>query len=275
MTRAEVEQLDRQIYATLADSHPQSVRHVFYEMTNHRLPIYVKKTCKRNSGYNSVQRRLLKMRRDGTIPYSWIADMSRRGYFTPTYSSAADFVRSMQGQYRADLWRDAADRCEIWCESRSIASVIMQDCRDLAVSLFPCGGYSSASFANAAAEEVNASADFRPLVILYLGDLDPHGKRIGRTLEQELRRHLHSDIEMHFRRIAITPEQVEQYDLPDNGEAEHKVEAEAMPAKILRQILRDAVEALLPPGALFAALVAEQSERAHLEHMARMLEGTA
>lgn len=76
-----------------------------------------------------------------TVPYSWIADMSRRGYFTHTFSGAGDFVRRMAGLYRADLWRDCEFRCEVWCESRSIASVIQQDCEDLAVDLFPCGGF--------------------------------------------------------------------------------------------------------------------------------------
>ena len=46
------------------------------------------------------------------------------------------------------------------------------------------------------------------------------------------------------------------------------VEAEAMPAMILRQIVREAVESYLPPRALQAALVAEESERAGLQMLA-------
>ena len=49
------------------------------------------------------------------------------------------------------------------------------------------------------------------------------------------------------------------------------VEAEAMPARIMRQLLRDEIEALLPRRALEVAKAAEQSEREHLERAAEIL----
>ncbi len=45
-------------------------------------------------------------------------------------------------------------------------------------------------------------------------------------------------------------------------------EAEAMPARILRGLLREAIEKLIPEGALAAAKVAEASERAGLRLLA-------
>lgn len=54
---------------------------------------------------------------------------------------------------------------------------------------------------------------------------------------------------------------------------EYTVEAEAMPAHVLRGILRGEVEALLPQNALEVAKVAERSERAHLARMANLLGG--
>ena len=103
-TSARIDQLDRQIIETLRADHPQSVRHVFYRMTDPRLPEPVEKS---DRGYRHVQARCVKLRRDGRIPYDWIADMSRRGYFVNTYSGASDFISSMAGLYRADLWADA------------------------------------------------------------------------------------------------------------------------------------------------------------------------
>lgn len=43
-TRAEVDALDKQILDVLAGDHPQSVRHVFYRMTDPRLPEPVEKS---------------------------------------------------------------------------------------------------------------------------------------------------------------------------------------------------------------------------------------
>lgn len=278
-SKERLEQLDAQIIDVLKTDHPQSVRHVFYRMTDPRLGEPVEKS---DRGYRHVQDRCVKLRRSGRIPYNWIADMSRRGYFTNTFSDAGDFIRRMAGHYRADLWRDAEYRCEVWAESRSIASVLTDECEELAVSLYPCGGFASLSFAHAAAEEHNGDDDTRPLIVLYVGDYDPAGVLIDRALERELRTHLRTDIPMDFRRIAINEEQVKEYDLPTkprkegdkrSQHIEYTVEAEAMPAHVLRGILRDEVEALLPQNALEVAKVAERSERAHLARMANLLGG--
>jgi hypothetical protein len=273
-TKDRIDQLDEQIMAVLREDHPQSVRHVFYRMTDPRLGEPVEKS---DSGYRHVQDRCVKLRRSGRIPYNWIADLSRQGYFTNTYSDAGDFIRQMGGLYRADLWRDADARCEVWAESRSIASVMLSDCKELAVDLYPCGGFASLSFVHAAAQFHNASQDTRPLVIVYVGDYDPAGVLIDVTLERELREHLRHDIDIDFRRIAVNEEQVETYDLPTKPRKDgdkrsqhltYSVEAEAMPASTLRRILRLEVETLLPENALQVAKVAEQSERNHLARMA-------
>jgi len=277
-TREQIEQLEEQIIEVLRDDHPQSVRHVFYRMTDPRLPEPVEKS---DRGYRHVQDRCVKLRRSGAIPYNWIADMSRRGYFTNTYSSAADFLRRMRGLYRSDLWRDAKYRCEVWVESRSIASVLVDDCEELAVDLYPCGGFSSLSFVHEAAEQHNATSDYRPLVVFYVGDFDPAGVLIDVALERELREHLHSSIDLVFDRIAINDRQITTFDLPtkprnaSDRRSPHiaeTVEAEAMPAQVLRAIVRTHVEALLPAGALEAAKVAEASEREHLARVAVLLE---
>lgn len=278
-TQARIDQLDSQIIQVLKEDHPQSVRHVFYRMTDPRLPESVEKS---DNGYRHVQERCVKLRRAGRIPYNWIADMSRRGWHVDTFSGADDFVRSLAGYYRADLWRNANYRCEVWAESRSIASVIQKDCEELAVSLYPCGGFSSLSFVHQAAEQHNSSDDNRPLVVLYIGDYDPAGVLIDQSLQKELRQHLRSTIPLEFVRVGINEEQIDEYDLPTkprkasdkrSQHVKYTVEAEAMPAHILRELLRWEVEYLLPENALHAAKVAEESERAHLLRMADMLGG--
>lgn len=103
-TDSQLEQLDKQIIDVLQEDHPQSVRHVFYRMTDPRLPEPVEKSDK---GYRHVQDRCVKLRRAGRVPYDWFADLSRRGYFVNTFADASDFVTRMKGLYRADLWQHA------------------------------------------------------------------------------------------------------------------------------------------------------------------------
>jgi len=164
-----------------------------------------------------------------------------------------------------------------------MAGVIEDDCRELAVSLYPAGGFSSITLAYEAASNINDECrDGRGCVILYIGDYDPAGVMIDVALERELRKHLDPSIKLFFWRLAITDDQIEEYDLPTKPRKEtdrrarhilETVEAEAMPAHIIRSYVRTAIEGLLPKDALAVAQAAEESERDHLERMANLLGG--
>jgi hypothetical protein len=208
-THTQVETLDQQILDVLEKDHPQSVRHVFYRMTNPRLAELVEKS---DRGYRHVQDRMFKLRRSGRLPYGWISDATRRGFFTRTYASAADFLHSVKGHYRADLWAQTAYCVEVWTESRSIAGVIERDCRELAVSLYPCGGFASVTLAYDAVEEIVGKYDAVNWVIFYVGDYDPAGVLIDVALERELRQHLdfhNEDIGLTFERTGSGHQQIE------------------------------------------------------------------
>jgi hypothetical protein len=170
----------------------------------------------------------------------------------------------------------------VWAESRSIAAVIEDMCRELAVSLYPSGGFTSLTLAHQSAEWINETTGQGeiPATVIYVGDYDPAGVLIDKKIEAELRTHLHPDVYMDFRRVAITPSQIIAYDLPTKarkaGErrAPHiteTVEAEAMPAHVMRELIRSAVNEYLPPGALEAITAAEDSERDMLRSIAGAL----
>lgn len=277
-TQADLATLDGQLVTALELDYPQSVRHLFYLMTNPRLAVPVPKT---DAGYALVQRRCVLLRERGAVAYDRIADATRRGYFVNTYSNAADFIRNQARFYRADLWREADYRCEVWVESRSLAGVVLDVCEDLGVSLYPAAGFASLSFIYAAAEIINAADDGRPLIVFYIGDYDPAGVLIDRAIEEGLRKHLRLGVDMQFIRLGITPEQVASYDLPTKPrkdgdrrarEVAYTVEAEAMPAHTLRELLRASVESLLPAHAIRAAAIEEAQQRHYLHVMATRYE---
>ncbi len=276
-TKADLLLLDEGIIQTVREHRPCSVRQVFYQMTDPRLPAFVEKS---DRGYGRVQARCLLLRRSGQIKYHWIADMSRRAYQTDVFENASDFVERMSSLYRADLWRDADVICEVWVESRSIASSVIELCDRYAVNLYPCGGFSSVSFVHSAAEDLNSGNLGKPVVILFIGDYDPAGVLIDVALQRELRTHLDPSIKLIFKRVGINREMVEKYDLPTKprkpGDRRSlhipfTVEAEALPANTLRSLLETEIVALLPSQALRIAQIAEESEQAHLRHMATLL----
>ena len=278
-TAEQVEQLSDQMVDALSMDHPQSVRHVFYLMTN---PTLLEPVDKTEAGYRQVQNYMTKLRREGRIPYGWVTDATRRGYHVNTYGNAGDFISSMAGLYRGDLWRDAEHYVEVWCESRSIAGVIDDTCDELAVSLYPSGGFSSISLVYQAAEYINRHTDFgeKPAEVIYIGDYDPAGVLIDKSIENELREHLFG-VELTFHRIAINEDQIIDHDLPTKPrklgdrrvlDLVETVEAEAMPVRILRDLLREKVESYLPNGALEVVQVVEGSERAGLVRLGMALE---
>lgn len=249
-------------------------------MTDPRLPEPVEKS---ERGYTQVQHRMTKMRRAGTIQYDWITDATRRGYHTSTYRNAAEALRAWQGHYRGDLWSSAGVYVEVWCESRSIAGVIEGVCEELAVSLYPAGGFTSLTLAHQAAEYINHSTDCGMIDahVIYLGDYDPAGVLIDQKIDEELRRHLDPAVWLEFDRIAVLQEQIVEMELPTKPRKESErrvqhiqetVECEAIPAGVLRELLRDAIESFLPPDALAAAKIAEESERAQIGWAADRLE---
>ncbi len=279
-THARVSRLDAQIIAALDADNPQSVRHVFYLMTDPRLAEAVEKS---DRGYRHVQDRCLKLRRSGAVPYGWISDTSRQAYFTPTYGGTADFLKRVSGLYRGQLWErpEVAFFCEVWCESRSLAGTLLPLCKEMAVPLYPAGGFSSASFIYDAAQGLNEKG---ATIVFYVGDYDPAGVLIDRSIEQGLREHLNPGVVLRFERVAITPEQIVAYDLPTKPRkttdrralhTERTVEAEAMPAGMMRQLLRDRIEALLPEGLLASVKLAEKSERDILRTFAGTIGGAA
>ena len=240
-------------------------------MTDPRLPVHVPKT---EHGYRRIQRRLTLLRRSGRLSYARLVDTTRAGHHVVTYGGAGEFLERVAGMYRHNLWEYADTHVEVWCESASIAGVLRGTCRELAVSLYPTRGFTSLTLAYEAAAEINEAAPDRAVVV-YVGDYDPAGVLIDQSVETELRKHLHVPLEL--RRLAINEDQIETYDLPAKprkpGERRRPdvkatVEAEAMPAGILRGMVRDAVEAYLPADALLAAKEAEASERAVLRSLA-------
>ena len=263
-TKAQIEQLERQIVEILREDNPQSVRHVFYRLTDPRLPEPVEKT---DAAYKGVVRRLVTMRKAGTVPYGWISDSSRMGYHVATYRGPQDFLRRVTGFYRLNEWELADTHVEVWCESRSIAGVLRETCQRLGVSLYPSGGFSSESFIYEAAEDIRYEG--KPVVLLYVGDYDPAGVWIDRDIIGKMRRHL-PDHDIELRRLAITAEQIEQHDLPTKPRKKGDrrrlditatVEAEALPAATLRAMVENAVHEYLDPEVRERLRVSEAAQR--------------
>lgn len=141
-------------------------------------------------------------------------------------------------------------------------------------------GYASLSFLHSAAEHIN-ELDV-PAYIYHLGDYDPSGVDAGEKIEQTLRE-LPPAAQIHFERLAVTPEQIAAWRLPTRPTkttdtraknfGELSVELDAIDPDQLRAIVGQAIERHLPSEQWRVLKAAEQSERDHFMKIAQMLGG--
>ena len=149
------------------------------------------------------------MRKEGVLPYNFIADKTRYVHKPDTYQNLQAYLNLSTQTYRRALWLNQPVSVEIWIEKRALIGVVSDVTAEYDVPLYPCGGYPSLSFISGAAEFIKAS--LKPVYIYYFGDHDPTGKDIPRSIQETL-----SDLgaEFHFELVAVTEDQISSWDLP-------------------------------------------------------------
>jgi hypothetical protein len=137
------------------------------------------------------------------------------------------------------------------------------------VPLMVARGYASLSFLYNAAEAINELNI--PAHIYHLGDFDPSGVNAGEKIEETLRE-LAPDAEIYFERIAVTPEQIADWDLPTRPtkksdtrakrfDSDLSVELDAIPPDRMRALVEEAINRHLPQDQFEVLKAAEESER--------------
>ena len=261
-TKVEMGAIRDAIFSELKETHPQTVRHVFYRMVT--LDVVPKQE---KLGYQTVKNQLLNMRKDGRVPWSWVGDATRWQRKTTSYGSLEEALRHTARFYRRDIWRQAEVYVEVWCESDSIASVIMEVTDVYDVPLMTSRGFSSVTYLWEAARAIAEVG--KPAHIYYFGDWDPSGKIIPEVIERDLKKFA-PEAEIHFERVAITEKQTQEYGLltrPPKKSSHSKgftggaVEIEAMPVPGLLNLVKDCIVQHINLRHLGVLKVAEESER--------------
>ena len=269
-TKAEIQEICHAIHEVLSGDNPQSVRHVFYRLTGAPYNL-VPKT---EAGYRTVQRKTLDLRRGKGLPWRWVSDGTRWRRVQQSYDTPADAIRHTAISYRRDLWSRTDAYVEVWCESDSMAGVIIGEADRYNVPLMCSRGFSSDSYLHGAAEEI--ADQKKPAFLFYVGDWDPSGKIIPEDIEKKLRAFA-PRAEIHFERLLVTPNQIAKWSLPTKPakKSTHSkqfsggtVEAEAVPSEVARRLVREAIEQHLDQHEVRVIEEAEKSEAALLSIIA-------
>ena len=272
-SKADLRALRAWLLTIIAEIRPATVRQVFYQATVRGL---IEKT---EAGYKLICRELTFMRRNGLLPFDWIADNTRWQRKPRTYASLEAMLRFTKQTYRRALWNDQDVYVEVWLEKEALAGVLIEITRQYDVPLMVTKGYPSLSFLHSAAAQI--AAQRKPAYLYYFGDRDPSGVDIDRFVKQELRKYAPRS-EIHFSRVAVLLYQIEQLNLPTrptkrtdsragkfNGQS---VEVDAIHPATLREMCEDCILGHVDDEALAATQRVEEAERGTLDKIIANLE---
>jgi hypothetical protein len=200
------------------------------------------------SGYKPVQKELVRLRREGLLDWSFIADNTRWMRKAMTWRSVEEAIAVWSQSYRRDLWQGQGVRIEVWLEKDALAGVVMEQAEKWGVPLMVTRGTSSITFLYSAAMEARGAWENVGVrtVVLALYDYDMGGVRSSGAVERGLREHA-GDAPIEYRQLAVMREQIEEWSLPTRPAK--KTDSEY--ARWVREYGTEAVELdAIPPNRL-------------------------
>lgn len=170
--------------------------------------------------YSNLCEHLANARRGGMIAFDAIRDDGVTTINRRYFADEDDFrwhLRGLARGYRRDLMASQPFHVEVWCEAAGMLQQLESVARPYAIRVFSSGGFDSLTAKKDIADRIIKVG--KPAIILHLGDHDPSGESIFRSSAEDVSAFVLADrpnalVEVDFRRVALTAEQVAGYGLP-------------------------------------------------------------
>jgi hypothetical protein len=215
------------------------------------------------ASYKALTNLLLRARLTGDISMRAIEDSTRPVQLSCGFSSPEEFIAQETEDflvgYTRDLMQGQPYHIEIMLEKNALRSVIEIVAMEYNIPITTARGYSSLGPRYEIFERFQNSGKAR-LVVLMLTDFDPDGEMIAASFVRSLRDDCGIQ-NIHAVKVALTAEDVRNYDLPSDMDAKvsspnyakfvekHNstkvVELDAAPVDLLQESLRKSIEAHL------------------------------
>lgn len=210
-TLATIEQANEIIAEYQAQGFTLTLRQLYYQFVARDLVPNTEKS------YNRIGDILNKGRLAGLIDWDAIEDRTRSVQNWIRRKDPKQALEVALRQYGIDMWKNQPTRVEVWIEKEALAGVIHDVCGENDVPYFACRGYVSQS------EQWRAGRRFKnarrlykqKTIVLHLGDHDPSGMDMTRDNADRLDM-FNSTGSTKVRRIALTENQIREYDPPPN-----------------------------------------------------------
>ena len=244
---------------------PVTLRQVFYHL------VATQVIANTVSNYKMLSKVSAEARRDGAFPD--LVDKTREIVLPPTWDDPQDALTNLATQYRIDRWSTQDTLLALAVEKRGLFALADVAVGELGFPIVPLGGYGSQTIYDDLADFI--AADGRPAHLLYVGDHDPSGHDIQRDLVERV------GMFDSVQRVALTPEQVAQFDLPVNPAPDKdarlpafaakygpvQVEVDALPPDQLVAMIRSAVAPFVDLSAFRERLDEEDEGRERLRRL--------
>ena len=283
-TRAAIDGIKQAILDVISDDPPVTVRQVFYQLVARGV---IEKT---EAQYQQTVIRLMTdMRIADELPFEWVIDESRRRRITQTFESITNALEYTAKFYRRSALGAADDYLEIWCEKDALSGLLWEVTSDYDVPLMVSRGMPSLTFLHGTAQAIaHAEESGKSTYIYQFGDWDPSGVLIPKSIKARLEQMCEElGCEPPFvERVALTKEHITEFNLPTrptkrdgnrhaNSFEGESVELDALPPRILREMVREVIERHISPRMLTGIRAAEKSERELLTAWSRHPPGGA
>ena len=253
-----------------AEGYRLTLRQLYYQLVARGV------IANQQAEYDKLGTMLVKARKAGLVSWNAIEDRTRNlsGWHSETCPASA--MQRTLDHYRENHWITQPYVVECWVEKEALANVVERACSSTGTPWLCCRGYMSVSEKFEAGYRRIGSTG-KPFVILYLGDHDPSGLDMPRELQASLNLFSESDPNIHV--IALTRDQVDDYNPPPNPAKESDVrhtgymaehggecwELDALEPSVLVELIEDNINDLIDQDAWKASEKVEAANRAGLE----------
>lgn len=251
----------------------------------------------------------------GLFDWEYIIDRTRNLEKRSTWSSPAALLDDAAKQYLTDTWGAQKRRIEVWIEKDAAIGVVEHVCHLNNVPFFSCRGYTSQSEMWAAAQRIGENLrNGEKTLIVHIGDHDPSGLDMTDDITDRLNRFMHIDwvneflhpgvtrgyirndmreqmrekgctieddeLPFEVRRIALTIEQIEQYNPPPNPAKktdaryqkyqertglDESWELDALEPAVVEELIQGEIDAFRDDEAFGRAEMTQEKDRAILK----------
>lgn len=248
-----------------------TLRQLYYQLVSANVIVNVERS------YKNLSSLVSNARLAGLMDWDAIEDRVRQPVTPTEFANLEELVDAALNSYRLPRWDGQETYAELWVEKDALAGVLRPIAREYHVTLMVNRGYSSQSAMYESARRfLEAQEQDKQLVLFYLGDHDPSGEDMVRDIGARME--MFGVVDLDVQKLALTMDQIEEYEPPPNPAKStdpraadyiakygtSSWEVDALPPNVLATIIRTALSDVVDQDTLDDVLEREKNDKAQL-----------